>query len=544
MLLLLPACQKKQIAPLYEEVAVERRTIQVSASATGVIEPVRAIDIKSKASGEIIALPVDIGDEVRESQLMASIDPRVPHNALSQAEADLEVANATLKNTSLKLARADTLAVQQAITEEAHEDARLAYVQASAQVVRAKAALETARDAMNDTKLRAPVTGTIIAKNVELGTVISSPTRDVGGGTVLMRMANLDTVQIRTLVDETDIGKVRPGMEAVITVDAYPNRPFMGQVLKIEPQATVQQNVTMFPALVRIANPNHLLMPGMNAEVVIQIGTRENALAIPYAALRTPRDVASAAMVLNLDPRAVQAELAGGASAGAGGAPGGGPAGGGGDALGAGTAAASPASADHGATSDGKADTSRAANMPGLARRGPGHDGGAPSAPPGGGGAHGGYTMNNPRGMGSPPGGAAPGGAGASGAAGSGSQGGSGMTGGGGAGGGGQWRGGGGGGGMGGFRAHSGMGGRYIVFTLRDGKPTAVNIKTGLTDLDYVEVLDGLKEGDKVIVLPSASLVNSQKEMRDRMQRITGGGGIPGMRQGQQQGSGPTPVQK
>jgi len=98
------------------------------------------------------------------------------------------------------------------------------------------------------------------------------------------------------------------------------------------------------------------------------------------------------------------------------------------------------------------------------------------------------------------------------------------------------------GGGMEGMRG--GIGGRYIVFTLRDGKPVPVNIKTGLTDLDYVEVLDGLKEGDKVIVLPSASLVNSQKEMRDRMQRITGGGGIPGMRQGQQQGSGPTPVQR
>ena len=91
------------------------------------------------------------------------------------------------------------------------------------------------------------------------------------------------------------------------------------------------------------------------------------------------------------------------------------------------------------------------------------------------------------------------------------------------------------------FRARSGIGGRYIVFTLRDGKPTPVNIKTGLTDLDYVEVVDGLKEGDKVIVLPSASLVNSQKEMRDRMQRVTGGGGIPGMQQQQPQRSTPPP---
>ena len=80
------------------------------------------------------------------------------------------------------------------------------------------------------------------------------------------------------------------------------------------------------------------------------------------------------------------------------------------------------------------------------------------------------------------------------------------------------------------------MSGRYIVFTMQDGKPVPVQIRTGLTDLDYVEVLEGLQEGDEVIVLPSASLVNSQREVQERIQRMTGGGGIPGMQQQQQQG--------
>jgi HlyD family secretion protein len=468
--LVLLACQKKETAPLYEEVAVERRTIQVSASASGVIEPVTAIDVKSKASGEILDLPVDTGDDVKSGQLLASIDTRLPKNDLEQAQADLQVANATLTNAGLKLARADTLVANQGITQDQHEDARLTYVQAQAQVVRAQSTLSNARDAMDDTRVRAPVSGTIIAKNVELGTVISSPTKDVGGGTVLMRMANLDTVQIRTLVDETDIGKVQAGMEAAITVDAYPNRPFMGRVLKIEPQATVQQNVTMFPALVRIANPNHLLMPGMNAEVQIQVGTRENVLAIPYASLRTPRDVASAATVLNLDPQEVQQQLT----------------------RPEGTPPTGGARPDSTALTAAARDTSKA-------RRG-GHGVGVPPA-----NAAPDPSAGQPRGRAG--------------------------------GGGGQWRGGGGGGmGMGGgsgsFRARIGGGGRYIVFVERDGKPVAVNIKTGLTDMDYVEVLEGLNEG-----------VNSQKEMRDRIQRMTGGGGIPGMQQ-QQQGSGQKPTQR
>jgi HlyD family secretion protein len=269
----------------------------------------------------------------------------------------------------------------------------------------------------------------VIAKNVELGTVISSPTKDVGGGTVLLTMANLDTVQIRTRVDETDIGKIQPGLQATITVEAYPNRMFSGRVLKIEPQATVEQNVTMFPALVRIANPGHVLMPGMNAEVEIHIGRREDVVAVPYAALRTPRDLSSAVGVLGLDPKQVE------------------------EALGR---SRRPAAGD---SARARPDSTRARPAGGRPR--------------GGGGA--------------------------------------------------------------------GGSGSFIVFVLRDGRPEPTMIRTGLTDLDFMEVLDGVAPGDTVAVLPSASLVDSQERMRERIERLTGGG-IPGMQQ--QQGGQTSPPRR
>src|SRR5262245_56363669 len=253
---------------------------------------------------------VQTGDDVKQDQLLASIDPRIPRNNLAQAEANLQVAQAQLANARAQLARSDTLFKTQAITQTEHDQARLDFANANAAVIRARSDLDNARDRMNDTKLRAPVSGTIIAKNVELGTVISSPTQDVGGGTLLFKMANLDTVQIRALVDETDIGKVQPALRTTITVDAYPNRPFEGSVLKVEPQATVQQNVTMFNVLIRIPNVGHLLKPGMNTEVEIHVGRRDSVIAIPNAALRTQRDVASAAQVLGLDPNEVQQQLA------------------------------------------------------------------------------------------------------------------------------------------------------------------------------------------------------------------------------------------
>src|SRR5690606_22054075 len=157
---------------------------------------------------------------------------------------------------------------------------------AQAQVVSAEVAVENARIAMDDTSVRAPITGTIIERQVEPGTVISSPTQAVSDGTILMKMADLNAVPVRTLVDETDIGKIQPGMKTQGTVAAYPNQPFEGEVLKIEPQAIVEQNVTMFAVRIQLDNRGGLLKPGMNAEVRIQIGKREGVTAVPTAALR------------------------------------------------------------------------------------------------------------------------------------------------------------------------------------------------------------------------------------------------------------------
>ncbi|HMJ59142.1 MAG TPA: efflux RND transporter periplasmic adaptor subunit [Gemmatimonadales bacterium] len=488
LLLGVAACKKADSAPMYEAVPVERRTVVVSAVASGAIEPILTVDVKSKASGEIIGMHVQTGDDVKNGDPLATIDPRIPRNNLAQADANLVVAQAQLTNAKAQLARSDTLFKAQAITQTEYETANLSYANANAAVVRARTDLENARDRMTDTRIRAPLGGTIIAKNVELGTVISSPTTDVGGGTVLFRMANLDTVQVRTQVDETDIGKVAPGLAATITVDAYPNRPFEGSVLKIEPQATVQQNVTMFPVLVRIANPGHLLKPGMNTEVEIHVGRRENVIAIPNAALRTQRDVASAAQVLGLDPAQVQQELA--------------------------ARPATQVTRDSASLGGTRPRPDSAPKPAGNTMTTP--DGRTIQLPPGvteaqvrsafqkrmSGQALSADEENAMRAMRAAFQRAGGGG------------------------------GGGGGAGGGAFRVRAGGGdiSSYIVFVLRKGKPTAVNVRTGLTDLDYIEVVSGLTEQDTVLVLPSASLLNAQKDMRDRMRSVTGGG-LPGLQQ-------------
>ena len=297
---------------LYQAVPVSTRDIIVSAEAAGVVEPDMLVEVKSKASGEILEILAETGQKVERGALLIRVDQRTPRNALAQSGANLDVARARLENAEAQKGRAEQLFSSQSITETEYEATMLDYANAKAEVVRAEVQVENDRIRLDDTDVRAPLSGTIIEKSVERGQVISSPTQDVGGGTVLLRMADLDLVQVRTLVDETDIGKIKEGYDATVTVAAYPNSPFRGEVIKIEPLAVEQQNVTMFPVLVRITNRDDLLRPGMNAEVEIHIGRRDGVLAVPNAALRTQRDVSTAAMVLGMSDETVQQQLAAG----------------------------------------------------------------------------------------------------------------------------------------------------------------------------------------------------------------------------------------
>ena len=302
VLMVAAGCTKEETTkPLYESIAVERRTIEVYVESAGIVEPLATVEVKSKASGEVLESLVEIGDYVTESTLLVRIDPRTVRNRLAQADAELKAAQSRRRISQSQMKRANSLIKSGTFTETDFEQIALELANAEAQVVSANVAVENARIAVDDTDIRSPVSGTVIEKQVEKGQVISSPTQDFGGGTLLLKMADLSAVQIRALVDETDIGKVKPGMTTKVTVAAYPNQPFDGEVLKIEPQAVVEQNVTMFAVLISLENPQGLLMPGMNADVEISIARSEDVMTVPVMALRTERDIVSTAQILNID---------------------------------------------------------------------------------------------------------------------------------------------------------------------------------------------------------------------------------------------------
>ena len=297
--------EASEVRPI-QTTEVTRQNMRITAEATGQVEPVRKVEVKSKASGEVLRLHVDTGDEVQPGTLLAEIDPRDVQNAYDQAAADLEVAQARVEVSRAQLGRATQLLEAGIITQQEFESQNLDFANSRATLVRAQTNYELARLRLNDVRIRAPSSGTILVRNVEEGTVIQSASSNVSGGTALFVLADLQEVQIRTLVDETDMGQIRPGMAASITVDAYPGRTFPGVVEKMEPQAVTQQNVTMFPVIVRLDNRAGLLKPGMSAEVATLLVERANALVVPNNAVVLPQEMAPAAAALGMDPSGLE----------------------------------------------------------------------------------------------------------------------------------------------------------------------------------------------------------------------------------------------
>jgi len=376
--LLVMACAEEQgTAPAFDTAQVSRGTIEVNVSSAGMVEPLATVEVKSKASGEVLDLLVETGDFIQAGTLLVRIDPRTVRNRLDQAEAELKAANSRRTIAQSQMQRAESLVQNGTFTQADLEQAMLDLANAEATVVTARVSVENARIAVGDTDVRAPITGTVITKPVEKGQVISSPTQDFGGGTLLLTMADLGAVQIRMLVNETDIGKVRPGMSTTVTVTAYPNQPFPGEVTKIEPQA-------------------------------VDIASSEDVLVVPIMAMRTARDIASTASMLDVSEEELRQSVGAGA------------------------------------TSQRRGTS-----------RGPGGKRGEKPATD--------YQF----------------------------------------------------------------GGDFWVVLDNDGNYEFRNVRTGITDLDRVEIVAGLEEADNVLVLPSTHLFETQQDLQKWIKRRIGG--VPGI---------------
>jgi HlyD family secretion protein len=502
---------RKSETATVQTAVVEPRDIVVTAQATGTVEPIDTIPVKSQASGMVMKMPVDVGSQVKPGDLLAQLDTRLSQNDYDRTLAAERAALASVQVNDAALKRADALYAQKVITATEHEAAVVAAANSRSALTAAQTALKTAQQNLEYATIRAQVGGTVISKNAAVGTVVSSAISNVGGGSTLLTLADLHQVRMRALVNETDIGNVTTGMPVSVTIDAFPNRTFPGRVEKVEPQAIIQNSVTMFPVLISIPNTDLALLPGMNGEVSIVTQQRMGAVAVPNDAVRSMRDAASVAPLLGLNPDSLRAMLASQRNTPAGGGNGGPNAGarggqGGQGGFGGNITVDSATCKTITATLQKSGATAQLDSLRGLMRMSGGMDT-TLRARMMAVYKHAGVNADTARACMRRNGGGGGFGGGAGGARG------------------------------GGAGGSSRSGGPQIVFVKEGKKWAPRRVSLGVSDFDYSEVRNGLQQGDTVALLGTAVL-QAQRDQASQRARAMTGNGLPGTG-GSQTGSRP-----
>lgn len=297
---------------------IRRGNIVVDVSASGLVEANVQVDVKSRASGVVAELPVRPGDHVDAGQLLVKLDPTDEERGvreaevaevsararLAQAQAGLAAARADSGQAAEKAARRAEALSKGLVSSEDEATARGSALVAAQQVTlrqaeiraaraeleRASLAIAEAHRRLDETVIRAPMSGTVLAVAVQQGATVSSGTTTVGGGTSLLTLADLSKLRVIAKIDEAQVGQVKSGQVAKLRVDAFPDRAFTGSVERVHPLGTTVSNVVTFDVEVAVTDPNaSMLMPGMTADVEIEAARENDVLLLPLAALRSER---------------------------------------------------------------------------------------------------------------------------------------------------------------------------------------------------------------------------------------------------------------
>jgi HlyD family secretion protein len=318
-------------------VPVERVDIARSVVATGKVQPVTQVEIKSKASGIIQKLPVNVGDYVHKGEVICELDQNDLVPALRGQEAALHVAQANLKSAQADYERykvdaagpdvpflkrdmerarqmfAGGLLAQNARDEaeknyamavQKQESAKANLGSAAAAIAKAEAALEQQQAAVSlaEANLRnativAPIDGIVLSRDSEVGDAVSSILVVGSGATLIMTVGDLNEVYVKGKVDESDVGKVYLGQLARITVESFKDQKFDGRVTKISPMGSEKDNVTTFEVRVSISNERHILKAQMTANAEIIIEEHRGVLAVPEGAVIYNKDKSTSVQI-------------------------------------------------------------------------------------------------------------------------------------------------------------------------------------------------------------------------------------------------------
>ncbi len=302
--------------PQYFTAKADRGDIRQVVEATGTINAVITVQVGSQVSGMIDRLYVDFNSHVKTGQVVARIEQSLFKGALLQAQADLQTAKANLATAKATLEKDKALAVQTAadyqrisgLTKEgvmspqqldlarANADSAKAAVsaseaqvkQAEAQVAQRAATVDVAQINLDHTVIRAPIDGTVVARNVDVGQTVAA---SLQAPTLFTIAQDLTKMQVYAKTDESDVGMIRPGQVATFKVDAFPRDTFTGKVSQVRMNATTVQNVVTYDTIIDFDNPQLKLFPGMTAYVTLPVAQAKDVVRVPNGALRYKPDM-------------------------------------------------------------------------------------------------------------------------------------------------------------------------------------------------------------------------------------------------------------
>ena len=270
-------------APAYRTAVIERGTVRATVSAIGILGAVQTIQVGTQVSGQVAAIYVDFNDHVRKGQLLARIDPRLQHQAVEEAQAQLERAEATMLQAEGEYTRAKLLFDANGLTASEFSVVESNFAVQRANAKSARIALERAEQNLAYTTIHAPIDGVIVERNVDVGQTVAA---SFAAPQLFLIANDLSDMRILASVDESDIGSIKAGQPVEFTVQAYPNEVFAGTVQQVRLQSKTQDNVVNYTAVVSVKNRTGKLLPGMTATVQFLTGVAEEVLVVPNAALR------------------------------------------------------------------------------------------------------------------------------------------------------------------------------------------------------------------------------------------------------------------
>lgn len=295
-------------AQRYRAVAVERGSVVQSVSANGTLNPVVLVSVGTQVSGTVKKLYVDFNDQVKAGQPLLELDDALVAASERQSAANVINAQASLDLAQANETRMRALLAQEYISRQEYDQAAQALKSARAQLAQTQAANARDRANLGYTTIRSPVDGVVIDRVVDLGQTVAASFQTP---TLIKIAQDLTEMRIDTSFAEADLGNIREGLPARFTVDAFPDRQFEGVVQQIRLNPTTQQNVVTYNVRISVANPEHILLPGMTAYVTIGVQSRDDVLLVPNAALRFKPAEAAVEKANGADPAAEKARAAG-----------------------------------------------------------------------------------------------------------------------------------------------------------------------------------------------------------------------------------------